>query len=325
MQAKTFRAAVVGASTPLGRELAEQMADATDLTWDVTLLDAAEDSGKLSAAGEEAVVVQAITPGGFDRMNAVFFAGDASTARKHWREAQSSGALVIDLTGALRKDGIARTLAQGAGAGQGGERVVAPVHPAALMLAGLAQPLRRKFPSATLAATALLPASEWGQPGLDELQKQTIGLLSFQSVPKDIFDTQVAFNLSTTFGPESILKIEDTQAIIAADFALLVPGCELALQALQAPVFNGVALSVFVSLPEPSEIDQVRSALEGGFLQLASDNDPAPSNDSVAGEKTILATIHPATGNTYGVWLVADNISLTAQTAIASARQLSGS
>ena len=48
---------------------------------------------------------------------------------------------------------------------------------------------------AQLAATVLEPASEQGKAGLDELHQQTVGLLSFQSVPKDVYDTQVAFNL----------------------------------------------------------------------------------------------------------------------------------
>ena len=39
------------------------------------------------------------------------------------------------------------------------------------------------------------PASEHGQRGMDELHQQTVNLLSFQPLPKDVFDAQVAFNM----------------------------------------------------------------------------------------------------------------------------------
>ena len=35
---------------------------------------------------------------------------------------------------------------------------------------------------------------------MDELHQQTVNLLSFQPLPKDVFDAQVAFNLVARYG-----------------------------------------------------------------------------------------------------------------------------
>ena len=51
-----------------------------------------------------------------------------------------------------------------------------------------------------IVATVVQPASEYGQKGMDELHEQTVNLLSFQALPKTIFDTQVAFNMVARYG-----------------------------------------------------------------------------------------------------------------------------
>ena len=51
-----------------------------------------------------------------------------------------------------------------------------------------------------MVATVFEPASENGQKGMDELHEQTVNLLSFQELPKNVFDIQVAFNMVPRYG-----------------------------------------------------------------------------------------------------------------------------
>ena len=44
------------------------------------------------------------------------------------------------------------------------------------------------------------PASEYGRAAMDELHQQTVNLLSFQTLPREQYDTQVAFNLLPELG-----------------------------------------------------------------------------------------------------------------------------
>ena len=58
-------------------------------------------------------------------------------------------------------------------------------------------------PGLTGIAQIFAPASEHGTVGVHELQQQTVSLLSFKSMPKDIFDAQVSFNMLARYGEKS--------------------------------------------------------------------------------------------------------------------------
>src|ERR1700712_3234902 len=120
MAPRTLRAAIVGASTLLGRELAEQLNEASAALWDISLLDEEESIGQMTVAGDEPLVIQPLTPGAFERMDVVFFASDAATVRTHWKEAQAGGAGIVDLTGTLSAEAGAAVLAPSVGAAGGG-------------------------------------------------------------------------------------------------------------------------------------------------------------------------------------------------------------
>ena len=80
---------------------------------------------------------------------------------------------------------------------------VVPAHPAAVMLALLANNLRQATPLTRLVATLIEPASQHGAPAMDELHQQTVNLLSFQPLPKDQYDAQVSFNVLPALGDDA--------------------------------------------------------------------------------------------------------------------------
>ena len=64
-----------------------------------------------------------------------------------------------------------------------------------------------------------------GRVAMDELHQQTVSLLSFQTVPREQYDAQVAFNLLRALGDEAKIKLADTEARIEAQYTGLVgPG-----------------------------------------------------------------------------------------------------
>ena len=67
--------------------------------------------------------------------------------------------------------------------------------------AGAAAPaVQQAAPVRFAAATVLEPASEFGRAAMDELHQQTVSLLSFQSLPRAIYDAQAAYNLLAGMG-----------------------------------------------------------------------------------------------------------------------------
>ena len=71
-------------------------------------------------------------------------------------------------------------------------------------------------------ATLFEPASEHGRRGMDELHEQTVNLLSFQQLPKGVFDTQVAFNLLDRYGEKSMPTLASVESRIVRHFRGIV-------------------------------------------------------------------------------------------------------
>lgn len=359
MPGKIIRAAIVGASSLLGKEVAEELNAATSTQWDLTLLDPGGTETQLTTSGEEAAVIVPLEADSFIAQDVVFFTDSATVAREYWKAAAGAGAAIVDFTGALegqpgvvvrspwvRKDQVRKDQVRKDPSGKDGETVtgasatpaldlatVAAVsaHPAAIMLGLVVSRLREKFPVVRVAATVLEPASQHGSAGLDEMHGQTVGLLSFQSLPKDVFDAQVAFNLNATLGSAARVDLatisqgirKHLEAIAGEDAAGLC-----ALQLIQAPVFNGYTASVFVELGEPAEASAVSAALDGGVIGIpAGEDDVAPSNQAATEQGKLLLELRAepgiATGGSgFWLWMAADNLRLAARNGVASATEL---
>ena len=322
MAGRFLRGAVVGASTLLGKELAEELNASTTVAWDLRLLDGADAGGQITSAGDEALVIQPVSVEAFAGLDVVFFAGDAVTAQEHWKAAQAAGASIVDLTGALEgmPGVVVRSAWSEASAGPDLATVaVVAAHPMAALLA-LVEARLRPLGVKRLIATALLPASELGSAGVDELQQQAVGLLTFKPLQKDVYDAQVAFNLLGALGGAAKLDMEKTRSAIVRQVMELGAGPDaLALQVLQAPVFHGYTASIFVETATPVEETTVRKALAGGMLLLA--EDIAPSNESAAGASEVLVSVRPE-GNGFWLWMAADNLRLAARNAAGCALEL---
>src|ERR1022692_4217390 len=71
--------------------------------------------------------------------------------------------------------------------------------------------LHPRFPVQRSAIHIFEPASERGTPGVEELQQQTVGLLSFKSMPKKIFDAQLSFNMLAQYGEDAPVTLESAE------------------------------------------------------------------------------------------------------------------
>jgi aspartate-semialdehyde dehydrogenase len=324
MAGRAWRGAVVGASPLLGKELAEELNDSDAVVWELTLLDGPEAGGQITAAGDEALVIQTVSAEAFSGIDVVFFAGEAATAREYWKEAHLAGACVVDLTGAL--EGSPAVLVRSAWLEAGAAPdlatfAVVAAHPMAAVLAVIETRLRG-LGLTRLAATVLLPASEMGSAGVDELQQQTVGLLTFQTLQKDVFDAQVAFSVVASLGGAAKVDLERVRSTIFRQMGVLAGASgALVLQVVQAPVFHGYAASVFVETAAGVGEAEVRRALQGGVLQMAGDGD-TPSNENVAGEREMVLRLEPAGGDGFWLWMAGDNLRLAASNAAGCALEL---
>ncbi len=328
MAGKILRGAVVGASTLLGKELAEELNGATSAVWDITLLDAEDAGGTITAAGDEALVIQPISAQSFTGIDVVFFAGEGSTALEFWKAAQKARASIVDLTGALEGQPhvlVRSPLVEGGATPDLATIAEVSAHPAAIMLA-LARAKLRSIGLTRMAATVLQPASELGNAGVEEIHQQTVGLLSFKPLKKDIYDAQIAFNVVASLGTAAKANLKNIQEKIHRHVGILTgegAADSVMLQLLQAPVFHGYTASVFLETSQTLDEEHVRKALLGDSSQLLEEE--SPSNEIAAGKGEVLVRVAAAAareGSAFWLWMAADNLRLAARNAAACAMEL---
>jgi aspartate-semialdehyde dehydrogenase len=341
MANRMYRVGIVGASSLAGKEVGDELQESSLAASDFVLLDDEDAAGQVTAAGDEAAFIQRLDATSFERMDFVFFAGGAEVTKKYWQEARRAGASIVDLTYALdgEKDVLVRApwvaevmsgkRAHGAQEPDLKTPAVVAAHPAAVMLALVAGRLQKTLPLASVAATVMEPASEYGRAAMDELHQQTVNLLSFQPLPREQYDAQVSFNLLPALGESAKVKLEGTEQRIRRHYDGLSEGVlpELVLQMVQAPVFHGYVISVLVELSAAASVEQVEAALMGDHLDVVSDESDPPSNLSAAGQEDIMVRVSKGSGKgelgtRFWLWLAADNLKLAALNGIACASEL---
>ncbi len=328
------RVAIVGASSLRGKELKQLLEDSALPCGDLLLFDEEAVAGTLAEAGGEAMFIHGIEEDSFDRLQFAFFTSSAEFAARHWPMAYRAGATVIDLSGALAEHATAIPWIPALAS------VLPPPQPpagklffspsAAAVVACTIAAALVGFSLERLAIVFFQPVSESGQVGIEELESQTVNLLSFRPIAQGIFDAQVAFNLLGRYGEASEQSLGLVRAGVAREVARYVAGRVPlpAIQFVQAPVFYSYAFTVyaeFAAASPPRDAGELEDALVGAGIKLEVFGEPAPSNISVAGEgQIVLARVEPDPNVARGYWLwgAADNVRLAAANAFGIAEKL---
>ena len=328
-----FRVAVIGAATLKGRELKEVLTDRNFPSTDVRLLDDEESLGQLQAVGEEPTFIQSVLPEHLDNVDFTFFASDENFTRETWKMARGAGSDIIDLSYGLegepdvllRAPWIEREL----GITPRIDFSDAPVvvaHPAAIVLALLLLRAQKVGKIARAIVTVLEPASEHGRRGMDELHEQTVNLLSFQQLPKGVFDTQVAFNVIDRYGEQSLPALSTVEARIRRHFQTIV-GDALAvpsLMLLQAPIFHGHAFSLYIEFDTAAQHEELVAAISGEHVDMLQGSEESPSNVNAAGQEQIQVFVRdePKKSNAFWLWAASDNLRISALSAVECAESM---
>ncbi len=331
-----YRVAIVGAGSLKGKEVAEMLDQRNFPAVDVKLLDDDESLGQLEAMKDEITFIQSVRAEQFDKIDFTFFASDAECTRKNFKQVHAAGSAIVDLSyglenepgATIRAPWVQRQLGQVDALDlQPGPAVVA--HPAAVVLALLLGRLRAVSPVTRAIATVLQPASEHGQKGMDELHEQTVSLLSFQQLPKKLFDVQVAFNMVSRYGEQASSTLLAVGERVVKHYKQIAPEQSPvpSVVVLQAPTFHGYAISLNVEFSGPADLDELSKTLAGEHVSLVPGSQEAPNNVNAAGQGDILVSLAPDSSNTNSAWLwiAFDNLRVAATTAVECAEAMAAS
>ena len=319
-----------------GKELNEALTESSFGNADFVLTDEEEQIGQLESVGDEVTFVQRIDPASFQRADFVFFAGSEESTRRHWKTAQQAGASIVDMTagienepGVLLRAPWVQEAGEDAGETPGlATTAVVPAHPVAVAVGMLTQRLEQVGELRCAPVTVLEPASEYGREAMDELHQQTVNLLNFQTLPKSIYDTQVAFTATPVFGEAGKFRLPEREARIRRHYAAL-RGSEgvLPLQLVHTPVFHGYGMSMSAEFAEPVALEHVEAALQGEHMDVIMGDTDAPTNLSSAGQGDVLVRVRTGNGSPdkttqFWIWAALDNLRMASLNAVACAMEL---
>lgn len=330
MTKNTF--AVVGGNTLLGRELREVF-EALPGEIELKLIDAEEGEavGLVEDAGE-AVVVSPLDAESLSAATVVLCAGGTVSTRRVWEllTGRKQRPFVVDLSGSLAATPGAQLRApvvEPPGFQVEKDAVQVIAHPATVALAILIRRVLAVGAVDSMVVNAFLPASEQGNPGLDELHQQTVSLFAFQDMPKAVFDEQLSFNLLPVWGEEaSAGQLADVERTVREELPRILPGASeiaLSLRVVQAPVFHSLSFSVWLSGKAAADVAALARGLRGELVDVWDTANGAPNNASTVGDAGIsVGDIRADAGNRNACWLwmTADNLRLRATNGIGAAR-----
>jgi aspartate-semialdehyde dehydrogenase len=329
--------ALVGSESLLGREIRD-LAATSEPPLSMRLIAAdAEKSGTLTRLGDEPAVVEELDEDTLSRARAVLLAGSPESSRKALEIAgDSPDFAIVDLTYAAEERPDARLRAPMVEPDDETPEESAAVHivahPAAIALALFLRRLQFHDPIRRSVIQIFAPASEHGVKGVEELQGQTVNLLSFKSLPQAVFDAQIGFTMLAKYGVEAPAPLEETEMRIERHLASLLglpgdgEGAPMpSLRLIQAPVFHGYTFSAWVEFEENPGLEAIENGLAFGAIDVRSGELDPPNNVGQAGQNGIsIGAIAPDRNEPEACWfwLAADNLRLAAENAVMVARQL---
>ncbi len=316
-EAARFRRAHVAlfdATTLRGKAVKDHLVARTFPRASVRLFTSSSDpEANLSEFAGEAMLVSPPDLETLGELDIAFLCGSPQEGARYLDWACRVGFVAIDLTGAANEAAGApvvnasvnpEAIPEGAG-------VIATPHPVSQLVSTLLGPIRRLGGLRRAEAVVLQPASVLDAVGLDELYQQTLALMNFKDLPREMFGRQLAFNLFPAWlrgrledhGAGRSGLEREILAITGGDYSLAV-------QAIQAPVFHGHAAIVHLVLEEGRTRDDIRACFKGSDEVRWARGGASATPVERAGETGVLVAEAPGGRDdaSHWIWAVSDDL-----------------
>jgi aspartate-semialdehyde dehydrogenase len=341
---RTAKVALVGGETLLGRELEDVLGRAGSRAT-VTAYTASGE-GNFGSQDGEAIYLESLTADTLRGQEAIVLAGTSAGAFKAYdlASALKPQPQLIDCVGYLEGKKEARIVAAGLGAPTLGRqqprasRLQIVAHPAAFAIAQVLIRLAQRAEIERSLVNVFEPASEQGQRGISELQQQTSSLLSFKALDKQVFGAQLSFNLLPQSGEDAAAKLSNIEQRIERHVATLLSRAHEdksaaarapmpSLRLIQAPVFHGYSISMWIELKKNPDVAELAEALRSPEIEVRDADEEAPNNVGAAGQSGLTAgdiRVDRNNARAAWLWIVCDNLRLVADQAASLIGALQG-
>ena len=301
--------AVVGASTPDGAALRHALEVVGIPGARVDLYGTSQGEALISEYAGEARLIQEADLAEIVDHDLIFLCERGDLARGVAGVAEP-GAVIIDLVDALDPAARPRLVHMDVNpqdAADPGGRIAVPAG-LAIVIAEPLLALERDHGIEEATAIVLRPASDFGEPGIEELREQTTRLLSFSDMPTETFGRQLAFNVlpqslpQESAGSAEARRVEDqVRQLLGWDRA------RLALRQLTVPIFHGHGIQLRLKLKQdPGRQALLQSLEQGSWLREV----PEVSTplDVCEESKTRVVELESDGNGGYWLWVVAGEL-----------------
>ena len=317
---KQFKVAVVGATGAVGEVMLSILAERNFPVGELVALASERSAGGKVKFGHRDVVVQDLAtfdPAGVDI--ALFSAGGA-TSKEYAPKFAAAGAVVVDNSSAFRYDDDVPLVVSEVNPEAVRQRprgIIANPNCSTMQMLVALGPIHRKYGIERINVAPYPSVSGAGRSGLEELGRQTAGILNFQDAQPRKFQAQIAFNLipqiddflDNGYTKEEMKLVWETRKILGDDSIQVNP------TAVRVPVFYGHSEAVHIETREKVGADEARALLAtapgvevvderrpGGY--------PTPVTHASGKDAVYVGRIREDISHPRGLdlWIVSDNI-----------------
>ena len=313
-----FTMAIVGAGELLGNELVEVLEQRETPIDDLRLLATEETAGTRVPFKQEELRVEKLTEQAFDGIDVAFFCGGTETSRVFAPVAAQAGAIVIEMSGAFRRDAkipvIVPEVNPHAIRRQRG--MIANPTAATIPLVMALQPIHDEVGISRIVVSTYQAVSDAGKRGILELETQIRHILTQRDVLCQVYPHQIAFNCFPHIGGflENGSTVEEQSVIEETRFILQDDALRMTVTAVQVPVFYGHSASVNIETGDPITPDEIRKILAdapGVSVVDEPQNNLYPLPIDAAGQEAVFVgriRQDDSVENGINLWIVADNL-----------------
>jgi aspartate-semialdehyde dehydrogenase len=317
---RQYKVAVVGATGAVGEVMLSILAERKFPVGELVALASERSAGGKVKFGNHDVVVQDLAnfdPTGVDI--ALFSAGGA-ISKQYAPKFAAAGAVVIDNSSAFRCDDDVPLVVSEVNPEQVQQRprgIIANPNCSTMQLLVALAPIHRKAGIERLNIATYQSVSGTGRKALEELGKQTAGLLNFQPVEPEVYPVQIAFNViphggdftDNGYTTEEMKLVWETRKILG-DESIRVNAT-----VVRVPVFYGHSEVVNVETRDKLSAADARRLLEAApgvevVDEHADGGYPTPVTHASGQDAVYVGRIRDDLSHDHGLnlWIVSDNI-----------------
>jgi aspartate-semialdehyde dehydrogenase len=319
MKKSAYSVAVVGATGLVGTEIIAALAKRQFPLADLQAYASLHTAGDEVQCGAVSAGVELLEAARFGDTDLVFLAAGEQISAEWAGRITESGAVVIDTSSLFADDPDVPVVVPEVNAaelaGFTNRGLVASPDPPAIAMAVVLKPLHSVAGIRRVVATTFEPVSGAGRAGIDELQQQTIELMSGRSIESTVFPQRIAFNALPQVGEllAGGVSRDEQQTVTAVRRLLNDPALIVSITRVRIPIFYGSALSVNIETAErlsAADAREVLRAAPGVVLldEVQATAYPTPA-DAVGQDATQVGRIREDEfASTLDLWIAIDNV-----------------